>query len=98
MTVWLVLKFLAVGFLRLSIFRLFQGARRVIACNTLMFFHLAQEGKILEGKCFWSSAPNLKDISYKIDSPEPWTGFVFSISCSRVHKTVASFVLKVGLI
>ena len=63
-----------------------------------MFFHLAEEGKILEGKVFWPSAPNLKDIPYKIDSPEPWIGLIFSSFCSRVHETVASFVQKVGLI
>ena len=61
-------------------------------------FYLAQEGKSLERKVFWLSAPNLKDIPYKIDSSEPWTGLMLKMFCPRVHKTVASFVQKMGLI
>ena len=74
MIAWLVLKFWS---LNISHW-LFQGARRVIPRNTLMF-HLAQEGKTLEVKVFWLSAPNLKDIPYKIDSLEPWTGLVLNV-------------------
>ena len=43
---------------------------------------------------FWLSAPNLKDIPYKLDSPEPCTGFMLDMFCLRVHKTIASFVQK----
>ena len=43
---------------------------------------------------FWLSAPNLKDIPDKIDSPEAWTGLMLNVFCPRVHKTVASFVQK----
>ena len=63
-----------------------------------MFFYLAQEGKIFEGNIFWLSGLNLKDIPYKIDSPEPWTELMLNMFCPRVHKIVASFVQKVGLI
>ena len=69
-------------------------SRRVIPCNALMFFHLAQEGKILKGKVFWPSAPNMKDIPYRIDSPKPWTGLIFSIFCSECTKPLPALSKK----
>ena len=78
---------LTVGFSRffLNISGLFQGTKRAIPRNTLMFYM-----ESFLAFCF--------ELPYKIDSPEPCTWLMLNMFCPRVHKTVASFVQKVGLI